>query len=299
MNDFTIKDIENLSGVKAHTIRMWEQRYSFLKPNRTRTNIRYYSNDDLKTILNIALLNKCGFKLCHLDRMEKEEIRSKILTLHDCLALRERILHELITSMVSLDIESFEKMLDKSIKANGVEKTILEIIFPFLERTGMLWQTGHINPAQEHVASNLIRQKLIAGIESAKASFSTGFTFLLFLPEGEYHELGLLFTSYLLKARGHKIIYLGANIPAEDVEYATACSRPDFIYVHLSSAPADFRFEKFINWLSRRFPKIKSVVSGPVTLHCRRNLPPSILLKKSIKETIEFIVNPSVIKPAK
>ena len=174
MNAFTIKDLENLSGIKAHTIRIWEQRYNFLKPQRTDTNIRYYSNDELKTILNIALLNKYGFKISHIDRMQPEEIREKILSLGDARAIQERIVNDLVQEMVDLDIEKFEKILTSYIASKGIERTVIQIIFPFLEKIGILWQTGHINPAQEHLVTNIIRQKLIVAIETAVIAYKVG-----------------------------------------------------------------------------------------------------------------------------
>jgi DNA-binding transcriptional MerR regulator len=200
MNSFTIKDLENLSGIKAHTIRIWEQRYSFIKPERTGTNIRYYSNEELKKILNVALLNKYGFKISHIDKMKEGEIKEKILSLNQMEAQQERIVNELIQCMVDIDIEKLEMVLDKYIQARGIERTITQIIFPFLEKIGILWLTNHINPAQEHLVTNIIRQKLIVGIDGIVTSLKVNKTVLLFLPEGEYHELGLLFMYYLLKA---------------------------------------------------------------------------------------------------
>ncbi|MDO9156300.1 MAG: MerR family transcriptional regulator, partial [Sediminibacterium sp.] len=134
MNAFTIKDLENLSGIKAHTIRIWEQRYTFLNPQRTETNIRYYSGDELKTVLNIALLNKYGFKISHIDKMSTAEMREKTLSLNQAQAQIERMVNELISCMVDMKIEEFEMLLDGYIKSKGIEKTIPQIIFPFLER---------------------------------------------------------------------------------------------------------------------------------------------------------------------
>ena len=191
MNAFTIKDLENLSGIKAHTIRIWEQRYNFLKPQRTDTNIRYYSSDELKTVLNIALLNKYGFKISHIDRMQPEEIKAKILSLGDAKAIQERIVNELVQEMVDLNIEKLEKILANYISLRGIEKTVIHIIFPFLEKIGLLWVTGHINPAQEHLVTNVIRQKLIVAIETAITHLKVDKTVLLFLPEGEHHGRGL------------------------------------------------------------------------------------------------------------
>jgi DNA-binding transcriptional MerR regulator len=191
MNSFTIKDLENLSGIKAHTLRIWEHRYNFLKPSRSFTNIRYYSNEELKKILNISLLNKYGFKVSHIDKMSEDEISQKILSLTQAEAQQERIINELIKQMIELDIVGFEKTISGHIATKGIEKTITQIIFSYLEKIGVLWQTNHINPAQEHLVSNIIRQKLILGIEGVQTPLKVNKSILLFLPEAEYHELGL------------------------------------------------------------------------------------------------------------
>jgi DNA-binding transcriptional MerR regulator len=201
MNSFTIKDLESLSGIKAHTIRIWEQRYSFLKPQRTDTNIRVYSCDELKILLNVALLNKYGFKISHIDKLNDNEINQKLVSLTDVQAQQEKMVNDLIGNMIDMDIDLFETTLDKYIRAKGIERTIHQLIFPFLERIGILWQTNHINPAQEHLVSNIIRQKLIVGIDHATPMIASNKTILLFLPEGEHHELGLLYMYYLLKEK--------------------------------------------------------------------------------------------------
>lgn len=289
MNVFTIKDIENLSGIKAHTIRIWEQRYSFLKPRRTGTNIRYYSNEELKTILNIALLNKNGFKISHINRMSPADIEQKIMGLNNSEARQERVVNILIRQMINLDIDDFEETLDKHIGDKGIERTIVQIIFPFLERIGILWQTGHINPAQEHLVSNIIRQKLIVGINNVRSSLRTGKTFMLFLPEGEHHEMGLLFVSYLLKSRGAHVVYAGANVPLKDAQSVAEIKKPDYIYSHLTSTSASFNLERFLNNLSFRTGNIKTIISGPIASTYKRQLPPNVLLKKSLSEVLDFI----------
>src|ERR1700712_2398093 len=129
MNVFTIKDLENLSGIKAHTIRIWEQRYNFLKPSRTGTNIRYYRNQEVKTILNISLLTKYGYKISHINKMTVEELKGKVLSLSDRDAQEERVVNELIAYMIDLDIEPFEKLLDTFILGKGIDKTITRIVF--------------------------------------------------------------------------------------------------------------------------------------------------------------------------
>jgi MerR family transcriptional regulator, light-induced transcriptional regulator len=289
MNAFTIKDLENLSGIKAHTIRIWEQRYTFLRPQRTGTNIRYYNNDELKTLLNVALLNKYGFKISHIDKMNEVEMKDRILSLSQAQAQQERIINELIQSMVDLDIESFETILDNYIMARGIERSITQIIFPFLEKIGILWATNHINPAQEHLVTNIIRQKLIVGIESSNTHMRVNKSILLFLPEGEHHELGLLFIYYLLRSRGVKVLYLGANVPVNDVEYVVKAKNPDIAYTHLTSLANNFNFEKFLNNLSGKVKGIPVVVSGQITQQYRKSAPQGIQLKRSLPEVMEYL----------
>lgn len=289
MNAFTIKDLENLTGVKAHTIRIWEQRYSFLKPQRTETNIRYYNNKELKTILNIALLNKYGYKISHINRMSEEEMRGKIISLSNAQAQQERIINDLIQYMIDMQLEQYEDVLDNYIQTRGIEKTINHIIFPFMERIGVLWITDHINPAQEHLVSNIIRQKLIVGIESVSSHIKINKTVLLFLPEGEYHELGLLFIQYLLKSRGAQTLYLGANVPLEDVDYVVKIKKPDFLYTHLTSVSNSFSFERFLNNMTSLFNDTPIIISGRLTQAYEKRIPSRINFKRSLSEVMEFL----------
>ena len=291
MNVFTIKDLENLSGIKAHTIRIWEQRYSFLSPQRTSTNIRSYTNVELKTILNIALLNKYGYKISHIDKMTPHEMGNRILDLSHAEAHQERLINDLIHSMVEIDIGVFEKKLDAFIREKGIERSILQIIFPFLERIGILWLTNHINPAQEHLVSNVIRQKLIMGIETVQPVSTKDRSCLLFLPEGEYHELGLLFIHYMLKSKGIHVFYLGANIPLKDVEIVNGITKPDFLYTHLTSVARSFSFEKFLDNVRTRMPGKPMIVSGVLTRDYDKKIPEGVHLKRSLHEVMEFVAN--------
>ena len=291
MNSFTIKDLENLSGIKAHTLRIWEQRYNFLKPNRTFTNIPYYSNDELKKILNIALLNKYGYKISHIDKMSEAEIKEKLVSLNQLEAQQERIVNDLIKNMVDLDMENFEVTLDKFIMVRGVERAITQIIFPFLEKIGILWLTNHINPAQEHLVSNIIRQKLIVGIESVTSSVKVNKSVVLFLPEGEYHELGLLFIYYMLKSRGVQVIYLGSSIPMKDVAYVVNLKKPDLLFSHLTTVGTNFNFDRFLSNMSKTFPDTPTVISGLLTNTYEKKIHPPIHFKRSFTEMMQFIAS--------
>lgn len=289
MDVFTIKDIENLSGIKAHTIRIWEQRYHFLKPQRTDTNIRCYNNEELRTILNVALLNKYGFKISHIDKMSEAEMQERILNISPAEAQQERIVNDLIRYMVDIDMDRFELAVDNYISNRGIDKAVLQIIFPFLEKIGILWLTNHINPAQEHLVSNIIRQKLIKAIEAVSSHLQVDKTLLLFLPEGEHHELGLLFTYYLLKSRGAKVLYLGANVPLKDMVYVAQIKSPDMVYLHLTSVTNNFNFEKYFDLVSFRLPEIPIIVSGQMTRHYKKKLPSNFSFKRSLPEVLEFI----------
>jgi DNA-binding transcriptional MerR regulator len=289
MDAFTIKDLENLSGIKAHTIRIWEQRYSFLKPRRTQTNIRYYSNQELKNILNISLLSKYGYRISHISRMDEIELKEKIISLSQAKAQQERIVNELIQHLIDLDMDQFECVIDNYIMTRGVDKTVIQLIFPFLERIGILWITSHINPAQEHLVSNIIRQKIMVAIEGTVSHITVNKTLLLFLPEGEHHELGLLYVYYLLKSHGVKVLYVGANIPLKDIELICRIKKPDAMHTHLTCVTPNFNFEKFLSRVHQLIPGIPLTISGKLAQTQIRKLPPSINFKRSLPEVLEYV----------
>jgi hypothetical protein len=197
--------------------------------------------------------------------------------------------HELVQEMVDLDMDKFEKIISTYIAAKGVERAVIQIIFPFLEKIGILWQTGHINPAQEHLVTNIIRQKLIVAIETTVSHVKLEKSFLLFLPEGEHHELGLLFMYYLLKSRGAKAIYLGANVPIKDVEYVVKLKNPDIAFIHLTATGSNFNFDKFLQNVQQRFGHIPTVISGQLTQQYRRKVPDCIQFKRSLQEVMEYL----------
>jgi methanogenic corrinoid protein MtbC1 len=191
--------------------------------------------------------------------------------------------------MVDLDMDRFEDIVDNHIRLRGIERTINQVVFPFLERIGILWITSHINPAQEHLVSNIIRQKLIVGIDSVTTSLKVDKTILLFLPEGEHHELGMLFMYFLLKSRGVSTIYLGANVPLHDVEYVVNLKKPDYLFSHLTAVAYSFNFDRFLATMTKKFTGIPIVISGMLTQTYERKIPMQITFKRSFSEVIEFI----------
>src|SRR5687767_12010123 len=164
MGKYSIKELEHISGIKAHTIRIWEKRHGIIKPLRTPTNIRYYTDEDLKKIINVSLLNSHGLKISKIATMRLEEINSKVLEITEVKPEADAYIDQLVVAMIDIEEESFEKILASVIKKFGFERSITEVVYAFMEKIGVLWQTGNITPAHEHFISNLIRQKIITSI---------------------------------------------------------------------------------------------------------------------------------------
>lgn len=286
---FSIKELESLSGIKAHTIRIWEQRYQFLKPSRTLTNIRTYSNDELKTLLTVALLNKHGYKISRIDNMQPDQRRQEVLQLNNTEAKSEQLVNDLIGCMIDLDFIQFENILTKHIRQHDIFTSISGIVFQFLEKVGILWQTNRINPAHEHIATCIVRQKVISGIDQLPVAAKTAPLFLLFLPEGEHHELGLLFVYYMLKKRGIPVIYLGANVPLKDVSYVVEQKAPAHLYLHLSSFPVKQNFTKYIHALSERAVDSHILLSGALIEWHKKSFPQNMQPLKSLDAVTSFI----------
>ncbi len=261
MSTYSIKDLEQLSGIKAHTLRIWEQRYDLLSPKRTETNIRYYDDADLKLILNVALLNDNGFKISKIASMKPGEIQEEVMKLTERSLVHDDQIHALTICMIEMDEERFEKVLSSNILKLGFEQTMLNVIYPFMSKIGILWQTGAINPAQEHFISNLVRQKLIVAIDG-QVTHSNGKKFLLFLPEGELHEISLLFAAYLIKNKGHKVIYLGQSTPNEDLLAVYKLHQPEFLLTVITSSPNIDSVQSYIDDLAGQFENSRILITG-------------------------------------
>lgn len=263
MNRFSIKDLENLTGIKAHTIRIWEQRYGILQPKRTATNIRYYDADDLKLALRVSLLNNYGYKISRIHEMKEHEIEDLIKKINNENFILEALTNELLEATLAMDMDAFEQILDKYIETHGFEYAIEHLVFHFLEKVGLMWVTDRFYPGQEHLVSNILYRKIAAAIEMLpKKHGEQAKTVLLFLPEGEWHDMGLLYVHYLLKKYGKKPIYLGPNAPISDVKKVFEANKPQYLYVHLSSVAATFNGQKFMQRFASEFPDATIFISG-------------------------------------
>lgn len=290
MGNYSIKDLERLSGVKAHTIRIWEQRYNIINPQRTDTNIRYYSDDDLRKLLNISLLNQYGYKISRIARLSDAEIYKAVKNVTEADHDPDSQLAALTLCMIDLDENRFEKLLASNILRQGFELTMSDLIFPFLERVGIMWMTGAINPAQEHFISNIIRQKLIVAIDGQLNTASdNNDTFMLFCPEGEFHEIGLLFTNYLLRSRRKKTVYLGASVPFHDVEDVYNVHRPKYLMSFITTSPSGDELQQYIYDLSNSFPESYIWLAGNQLKKEKFDLPKNVVVLADLRQAIEKI----------
>ena len=255
---YSIKELEKLSGIKAHTIRIWEKRYNLIDPHRTNTNIRYYTDNDLKKILNVAVLNRQGIKISNIARLNDLELKEEIIRVTKTSQSQDTVVDSLVISMIDLDEYRLEAIIDKSISKIGFKSTVTEVLYPFLDKVGILWQSGEVNPAQEHFVSNLIRQKIISSTDQLPNTFyPKARKFLLLLPEGEWHEIALLFSQYLLKESNHEVIYLGQSVPYSDVLTTGAFKAFDCIVVSSTTTQPEFDFILYLQDLGGAFPDKK------------------------------------------
>ena len=289
MSFYSIKEIEQLSGIKAHTLRIWEQRYDFIKPKRTCTNIRYYDDEDLKLVLNVAFLKDNGLKISRICDMSDEDLRAEVQRLMDRKTGFPEQIQGLTLAMLELDEDSFEKILSTNILRFGLERTMLNLIYPFFNKIGVLWQTGAISPVQEHFISNLIRQKLIVAIDGQIVNNGDAKnTFLLFLPENELHEISLLFSAYILKSRTNRVIYLGQNVPHNDLKDIYHTHKPEYLLTVMTTFPTAEQIQDYVNELSSSFNHSSILISGPRAFSRELNTPSNVKLLKHLNELIDL-----------
>lgn len=260
---YSIKDLEKISGIKAHTIRIWERRYNVVEPRRTSTNIRYYSDGDLKRLLNISILNQNGFKISKIACLSDDQLRKRVLDLSMDARNSDVEIESMMVSMLDLDEQKFLNVLSNSIIKHGFEESVEMILFPFLERIGVLWQTGTINPAQEHFISNLVRQKLIVAIDNEmQRTEAGGLRIIFFQPEQELHELSLLFYNLIARKEGVAVTYLGVSVPMEDLEKVYEVTDAHAFFTTLVSARNKEDLEGLFKHYRCSFPGIPFMVSG-------------------------------------
>ena len=288
MTLYSIKDLEYLSGIKAHTIRIWEKRYHLLDPNRTDTNIRSYSDHDVRRILNVALLIKNGYKISNVAAFDEPKLQAEVLRINRNLTDPEKNIDQLLFHTVNLDTFGFEQLLDKIIGEFGFSKTIHQVIFPFFERIGILWQAGSIFTAHEHFVSNLVRNRLIRETGKFERNESAQ-TVLFFLRENEWHELSLLYFNFLAAQAGLRCVYLGQSLPFEDLSNLLINSEFDFVCTSFIQAIEKPELEQYLANLSLVFNRNKILIAGRQIIIHKPKLPSNVLLIKNSSDFIKKI----------
>jgi MerR family transcriptional regulator, light-induced transcriptional regulator len=287
---FSIKDIEAVSGIKSHTLRIWEQRYGIIAPKRTDSNIRYYDDEDLKFILNISILNKHGYKISEIAKMSKEQITELILKISGNNNAYDSHVKGLIANMLSFDEYGFHKILTTNIIQIGLEQTMMRIVFPFLNEAGILWQVGSIHPSHEHFASNIIKQKLYVAIDGNIGRYNENKKrFLLFLPDHEQHSLGLLFANFLLRSRGHDVLFLGQEVPMKDFKEAMGANKPDYIFTILTASHVNIDKEAFVHEIASIWDNAQVLLSGYQFMNQEFNFPENVRIIKKMEDFIQFV----------
>lgn len=289
MGYYKIKDLEQLSGIKAHTIRIWEKRYNIITPERTDTNIRRYTDKDLRNLLLIAILNKNGYKiskLADLSDQERVDLAEKSVLESDD---HDVSFDKLILSMIEIDEIKFSQEIDYLFNKYGVTETFIKFLFPFVERIGVMWKIGSITPVQEHFITNLMRQKLIAKIDALSIPVHSHKKIILYLPEHEYHEISLLLYNYIIRSTGKFTYYLGQTLPFEDLIKAIDEIKPDAV---VGSFITGVDKKKFLNYVEELQSKTKhdfQLVLGGMQCELYKNdLPASIKLINSVASLIEL-----------
>jgi len=290
--NYSIKDLEILSGIKAHTIRIWEQRYDLLHPVRTDTNIRRYSEDDLKLLLNVAILNKKGYKISRIAKFKKVDVAKEAYRMLATDKSSEIQMDGLRHAMITLDEEAFNKVFANLTMRYGFEEAMTKVIYPFLELIGVLWQTGAVTPLHEHFAVSIIRQKIVVAMDMLPVPARDSENgYVLACPENEFHELGLLFTNYLLRSRNIHTVYLGANMPLKDILIILEESGIQHLFLSVIVHPSSVDLQAYMNQVAESVPQgVRTFLNGRQTQALKSSgIPANVTVLEKISSFIEIL----------
>jgi DNA-binding transcriptional MerR regulator len=262
---YSISDLEQLSGIHSHTIRIWEQRYNALSPMRSQGNTRLYDDKQLRKLLNIVSLNKSGLKIskiCSLSDEAIDELLDQQLSYRSDDEQAEYYISQLIRHGLAFDELSFNDLIDEGIDKLGLSECYRKMMYPLLVRLGLMWRKDDICPAHEHFLSNIIRQKIFSHINSLPLTRSSRGTWLLFLPEDEDHDIGLLFANYMLRMHHHQVIFLGSKVPLDSIERVFSTLNVDHVLLFMVKSRLTSAAQKYIDQLSEIFSSAKIHLAG-------------------------------------
>ncbi|MDX9846563.1 MAG: MerR family transcriptional regulator [Tenuifilaceae bacterium] len=269
---YSIKQLSVLAGIKPHTIRVWEKRYNMFSPGRTETNIRRYSDDDLKLALNIKMLSSIGYRISRIAKMSRDEM-ALIIGEGNKYIGPPPVPESLLSAAINLDKQAFITYVNGFINDRGFEWTYEHLMIPFQQRMGLLWQSGGVIPAQEHFTSNLLRDIIITNISNLQPSSINGKEIIFFLPPGELHEIGLLYYSYIASNIGYKTTYLGQDVPIADVIEVVKRQNAKLLFSSYTVSIPDVDFTDQVSRLLKSLPNAKLVLTGPF-IEKKQNLLP-------------------------
>jgi DNA-binding transcriptional MerR regulator len=261
MQIFTISDIENLTGIKAHTLRIWEQRYDFFQPKRKDSKHRIYDNEDLKRLLRVAYLYHQGWKISKIATLSDEDIIQIVTQSPAGPSDYASHITQLLNAMLGFNEYAFKQALNEVIEKVGFENTLIHVCYPYLTRIGNLWATNHALPAQEHFSSYLIQNRVIVETERLGVNEQSP-EIILLCPQGEFHELSLLFIQYMLRKNGWSTLYLGTNVTLTELAQIADKCGSKYIYLHLTTNFTGFEVDDYLEKICRQFPKQSILVSG-------------------------------------
>ena len=286
---YSIKDLETLSGTKAHTIRIWEKRYNLLVPERTETNIRLYDDDDLRRILNVSLLVNNGYKISKVAKWDETRIKETVLQVTESKTSEQGFVERLLLIMLDFNNRDIYKLIDEIILKLGLEEAVTKVFFVLFQRVGMFWQVGSIFPAQEHYLTNIFRQKLIAEIDRLEISNRRNLTMLFFLPENEMHEMSLLFYSYLAKKLGYNVVYLGQFVPFNDILKVRDQAKIDYVFTAFINAYPKDALQSYLENLNDAFPQQKIFITGSQLHLLNPEIPQNVKIVKDYHEFKKYL----------
>lgn len=293
---FTIRDIENLCNIKAHTLRVWEQRYDFFKPKRKESKHRVYDNEDLKQLLRISFLYHQGWKVSRLSQLTPEQALNEVHQYQEGKGAFDYFINQLLERAIDFDKDGFEQLLTGIIQNIGFEMCIEKVAYPLLNKIGMLWMTNHVIPAQEHFCSYIIQHKIIAHTDGLPMPDSSAPQIVLFCPHGEYHELPLFYINYLLKKWGWITFYLGSDVSIDLLKPFNDSAQIKYLFLHLITNFTGFGMDDYFEKLCKTFPQKTIVATGQAVFGLQRQFTNLIILKKD-ENILQFIKTKNASKP--
>ena len=287
---YSIKDIEKMSGVKAHTLRIWEKRYNIVTPKRTATNIRYYTEEDLRRILNVCFLYKKGYKISKIAEMPMDTLKEKVSNYSTLELDFEDKLDVIMLFILQLDSYNFSGLLDQHISQTGLEDTMNDLIYPLMDKLGVAWLAGSFLSVHESFVSQIIKSKINACIEQLEETHSSNKKYMIFLPPSEQQELSLSYFHFILKKYGCRVVHLGNDVILSDMIFANENCRPDFVFTILNEEIPNMPIQSYVDQLAENINEARLLLTGYQIVSTKVDWPENVTLLRDLGESIAFVM---------